>query len=417
MGVTDDKSNSVGAKAAFGRRMRGRAKARLWAYRGLRVAGTRPVKAFPDYFEFWPEVSNAREFSDLSARASCYLRDAGIPLYLPGSRFACDQSLVPDMDAALVRDPGWIQDRPAGVGHVVIHRVTPKGLSMAMMGKRPFTVVDHRLHANSELQYFVMRNECSWPTYRPAEEALERLRALTKKGGSAFILATGPSALEIDTAAVDADIRITCNSAVRNLELIQSFRPSIIAFMDPVFHFGPSRYAAEFRKRAIWAAEEVDALVVCGDRFAGPLLSLAPALRARLVVIPQQTGGTWRWPTDRNPTVKHGGNVLTGLMLPLALMLADHVTIAGADGRQPTENYYWKHNPALQFSDELMESVFNVHPAFFRDRDYEDYYDDHCRNLEELIQVGESHGKTVHAATPSWIPALRVRTAEGLTLD
>lgn len=409
--MTDDRSKSLGTQAAYGRRMRCRAKTRLWAYRGLKVAGVRPVDAFPDYFEFWPKVRDVREYSDLSARVACYLEDAGIPLYLPGPTFECDPSAVPDMESSLVRDPGWVHGRPAGDGHVVIHRVTPSTLSAAAIGKRPFTVVDPDLHANSEHQYFVMRNACSWPTYRPAEEALERLRSVGAVGGSAFVLATGPSALEVDAEAVDADVRITCNSAVRNLDLVRSFRPNIITFMDPVFHFGPSRYAAEFRCNAARAAEEVDALVVCGDTFAGPLLSLAPELRDRLVVIPHQYGGMWRWPTDRNPTIKNAGNVLTGLMLPLALMLADHVAIAGADGRQSSENYYWKHNPALQYSGDLMESVFNVHPAFFRDRDYEDYYDEHCRNLEELIQLGEAHGKTVTAATRSWIPALRSRAA------
>jgi hypothetical protein len=406
-----DRSKSAGAAAAFGRRTHTRAKARLWVYRGLKAAGVRPVNAFPDYFEFWPEVRDAREFSALCGRVSCYLGDAGVPLFLPGPSFDCDPSLVPDMEPSLVQDPGWVQERPEGAGHVVIHRVTPHALSAATLGKRPFTVVDHMLHGNSEFQYFAIRNASSWPTYRPAEEALERLRALSTTNGSAFVLATGPSALEVDIDAVGADVRITCNSAVRNLELIRAFRPDIITFMDPVFHFGPSRYAAEFRRSVVRAAEEVDALVVCGDTFAGPLLSLAPGLRDRLVVIPHQYGGRWRWPTDRNPTIKQAGNVLTGLMLPLALMLADEVAIAGADGRQPSENYYWKHNPALQFSDDLMESVFNVHPAFFRDRDYEDYYDEHCRNLEELISLGEAHGKRVKAATSSWIPALQTRPA------
>jgi hypothetical protein len=109
--------------------------------------------------------------------------------------------------------------------------------------------------------------------------------------------------------------------------------------------------------------------------------------------------------------VRPGSSVLTILMLPLALMLADEVSIAGADGRQPTENYFWTHSTKLQYSDAMMQTVFDAHPAFFRDRDYEDFYDTYCEELESLIHVGESAGKIVRGAAPSWIPALQARGA------
>lgn len=107
---------------------------------------------------------------------------------------------------------------------------------------------------------------------------------------------------------------------------------------------------------------------------------------------------------------------MTTLMLPLALMLADDVTVAGADGRNPTESYFWSHSPRLQYSDEMMGTVFAAHPSFFRFIDYRDYYDEFCRSLEELISMGERAGKTVTALTPSWIPAFTKRGAPDLDL-
>jgi len=234
---------------------------------------------------------------------------------------------------------------------------------------------------------------------------------LSTNSGSAFVLTTGPSATTVDFDSVNADVRLTCNSAVRNLDLIRKFRPNIIAFADPVFHLGPSRYAADFRRDAIRAAEEVDALLVCGADWAAPLLGRYPEIADRLVVIPQIKGGPVRWPQESDPTIRVGTSVLTTLLLPIAFMLADHVEVAGADGRQPSENYFWTHNPQLQYSDGLMQTVFDSHPAFFRDRDYADFYDEYCEELEEVIQLGERAGKTVRAAAPSWIPALRARGA------
>jgi hypothetical protein len=409
--MSSDQQSSAGQKAAFGRRKVRQAKIRHWIYQALRVAGVRYTRAFPDFLEFFPPVRDSREFTELSTRVACYLGDAELPLYLPGPRFPLASETTPFFEPSLVRDPGWLSERPSGVGHLVIHRLNAVSLRRIATSTIPVTVTDPRLAQLSEDQYFVLRNSASWPTYAPAEIALERLQTISGDAESAFILLTGPSALEVDLGRVVADIRITCNSTVRDLDLIREYRPNIIAFSDPYFHFGPSRYAAAFRRDVLRAVEEVNSVVLCTDRYAAPLLSLAPQLADRLAVIPIQPGGPWRWPTRRNPTVRTGSSVLTTLLLPVAMMLTNDISIAGADGRQPTENYFWKHNPRIQYSPELMQTVFDAHPAFFRDRDYEDYYDGFCADIEALAQIGETAGKTVRAVTPSWIPALRKRGA------
>src|ERR1019366_1732000 len=194
------------------------------------------------------------------------------------------------------------------------------------------------------------------------------------------------------------DVRITCNSAVRDLARLHAFNPTIIAFTDPVFHFGPSRYAAQFRRDLTTAIEICDPVLLCGSAWVGPLLHLLPEVEDRLAVIPFGQGPKWRWPSDRHPTVRATGSVLTNLMLPIALMLADHVSVAGVDGRRASERYFWTHG--LQYSDDLMQSVFDAHPAFFRDSDYAAHYDRYCREIEELIQSAEACGKIVVGAAP-----------------
>jgi len=98
-------------------------------------------------------------------------------------------------------------------------------------------------------------------------------------------------------------------------------------------------------------------------------------------------------------------------MLPVAFALADHVEVAGCDGRQSTEKYFWQHSPVTQYDDDTMRTVFDAHPAFFRHRSYADYYDRHCSQTEELITLGEAAGISVRGVTPSWIPALARRGA------
>lgn len=380
--------------------------------RALKISGRRLSDIRPDYLEFAPAVRDGGEFTDLSTRVSAYLGDIGLPLYLDGPRFSLDPEVVPFFDPDLVRDPGWVSERPAGRGMLVVHRLTSATIKQILTRREPATIADVRLHRAAEQEYFRLRDAVSWPSYKPAEVALEMLRTLPNTGRRAFVLATGPSALTVDLEmAAQADIRIICNSAVRNLECLEQFRPTIIACTDPVFHMGPSRYAAAFRRDLTRAVELTGAIVLSGAHAAAPLLGLAPELRERLAVIPNARGGAWRWPSPTDPTVRPATSVMTGLMVPVALMLADHVSIAGADGRQPTETYFWTHSPTLQYPDALMQTVFDAHPAFFRDRDYEDSYDGYCRELEGLCERAEAAGKVVHGAAPSWVPALRRRGA------
>jgi hypothetical protein len=402
--------HSPGTAAAYGKRKPREIQARRMAYMALNGLGLRPPGRSADYVEFAPAVRDANEFSDLSARVGCYLGDVDLPFYLPGPQFSLDPALVPFLEPSLVQDPGWVDRRPSGRPYLLVHRLTAATLAQMLrhqdVGAR---VVDPQIYYLNELAYWRVREKLAWPNYPSAERSLQRLREHVPNATTSYILATGPSALGVDLTQVSADVRITCNSAVRDEQRLLTFRPTIITFTDPVFHFGPSRYAAAFRRDLLRAIELCDPLLLCGSHWVSPLLTMLPELADRLAVIPFGPGGQWRWPTDANPTVRTTGSVLTNLMLPVALMLTDHVTVAGVDGRQPTENYFWKHG--LQYSDDLMRSVFDAHPAFFRDRDYEDHYDVYCHEIEDFLQIAERAGKVIEAGAPSWIPAFRKRGA------
>ena len=201
---------------------------------------------------------------------------------------------------------------------------------------------------------------------------------------------------------MNAEVRITCNSAVRDLDLLRALRPDVICFGDPVFHYGPSRYAAAFRRDLLRAVDETDALLVTTELYAGLLLAHHPELENRLIILRSLKGRPpWHWPSPDRMSVRMTTNVLTHAMLPIAFALSDRVEIAGCDGRQPSENYFWRHNTRTQYSDELMGTAFDAHPAFFRDQVYADYYENHCHQLEELLAAGEDAGKVSVGVTPS----------------
>lgn len=220
---------------------------------------------------------------------------------------------------------------------------------------------------------------------------------------------TGPSISNYNEINVKGDaIKIICNSLVKNKKLLEHIGgPDIITFADPIFHFGASDYAVTFRQHLIELINVYNPFIVVPDFTVPLLLGWFPALKQNLVGI-QIIEDEFNLPIPGKMWVKASDNILTMLMLPLAASLTENIHVAGADGRDKNEKYFWKFNPDSQFSGE-MQSVFKAHPSFFRDRKYSKYYNNHCDVLNALLLFAESKGKHFVSLTPSKIPALNKR--------
>jgi hypothetical protein len=353
----------------------------------------------------------------MAARINWYLPDARLPVVVRHER---DLQIAPEhagwMAPEFVKDPGWLDRPPPGAPLHVIHRMRPLEAAIVLRRRRSSMIVASNFAFGVDMCWSFLRSHFATMPSRSPEGVIERLFALGGRGTSAFVLATGPSARLVDPTRVDAEVRICCNSVVRDIDLLRALKPNVICFMDSVFHYGPSRYAAAFRRDLLRAVDETDALLVTFESWAGLLLAHHPELVDRLVIISFLPKGTttWHWPARDRMVVRSTGNVLTSAMLPMAFALADRVEIAGCDGRTPDERYFWKHNTRTQYDDELMTTVFSAHPAFFRDRSYADYYERHCQHLEELLTAAEANGRRVVGVTPSHIPALRRRGAAAI---
>ena len=360
-----------------------------------------------------PRARTSRELSELAARVNWYLPDSRVPIaVVQRSGIEVAPEHAPWMDPSLVRAPGWLHAVPEGSSHDVIHRIDSRQAARVIRRGRSTVLADPTFYSVADLGWVWLRWHFATMPWQSTAPALERLFALGGAGASSFVLATGPSAQLVDPAAVTADVRITCNSAVRDLDLLRTLRPNVICFGDPAFHYGPSRYAAAFRRDLLRAVDETDAVLVTLDLFAGVLLAHHPELAERLVILQVlKSRPAWTWPSRDRMTVRMTGNILTNAMVPVAFSLSDTIAIAGCDGRSPDESYFWRHNARTQYDDTLMGTVFAAHPAFFRDQHYAVYYEEHCQQLEALLRAGEGAGKEVTGVTPSFIPAMRSRGA------
>jgi FkbM family methyltransferase len=204
-------------------------------------------------------------------------------------------------------------------------------------------------------------------------------------------------------------VKIICNSIVKNDEFLDFIEKSdLLVFADPVFHFGVSEYADKFRSDAVAVIKRYNTYVMVPD-FAAPLLAgNFPEISDKIIGMPIKVNEGYNFPSAEKFYVKNTANILTLFMLPVASAVAEKIYVIGADGRKKGENYFWQHNKKAQYHDEL-ETAKQCHPSFFRDRDYEDYYDEHIAIMEELINYGECAGKKYRSLTPAYTEPLGKR--------
>lgn len=259
-----------------------------------------------------------------------------------------------------------------------------------------------------------------------------------KKG---YVFGTGPSLERAKEFDFRGGFSVVCNSIVKNKDLLKYIRPQLLVFVDEAFFFSPCRYSAEFRQMMLEAVNEFQCYIMVRDHEVPLLLAHHPQLENRVIgmsapsvwdmSVRESIGmllrgpskmplpgkvpghqGKWNFPTLDKFYVHVAPSVMPGMMVPVVSSVCQEIYIIGADGRKPDENYFWTHSSASQLGD-LMRTIFDTHPSFFRDTLYADEYVEYCDYFKELVQYGESLGKKYYSLTPSYIPVLAQRPAPG----
>jgi hypothetical protein len=369
----------------------------------------------------WPPVTTGEELGDLAARLGWYLPDG------------CDIE-IPTDDPDLTPMPvNWFDStdqHPAGNVRLVAPseiRPDPDVILIWKDGRRAYldrrvlrdidrvTIVDPDYLASDEPMAYTALAGKTMPAgegerlARQSKQAFEDLINDAIDASRILVYGTGPSMRDVTPRDVDADLVIVCNSAVRDPDWIAATKPRIIAFADPTFHFSPNRYAKAFRADLERAVDIADPWLVTLDRYVPLIARHMPDLLERTIGLAPIGTGDIVVPTPQIPVVVRTANVLTLVMLPMAAVLGDHIAIAGCDGRAKNESYFWRHSSQDQYSDELMATVQDAHPAVFRDRSLGGYYRQHCDILDAQIRNLETRGIAVSCVTPSLIPALATR--------
>ena len=230
------------------------------------------------------------------------------------------------------------------------------------------------------------------------------------KKDTCHILGTGPSLSEIENYDLSKGDVISCNSLVINDELMAQLRPKVICAADPIFHAGPSSYAAAFRGELIKKMDEYDFHLFVPQRDYLIYTHCVPSRHHhRIIAVPLAAEGL-NLDLSEEFRVEPFANVLTLLMFPIGASCYENITVSGCDGRPLSENqYFWGHHKASQINDK-MEDIKKAHPGFFN-ISFNDYYERHCDQVEYLCETFEESGGTVTGLTASFVSAFRKRGA------
>ncbi|WP_163323650.1 hypothetical protein [Draconibacterium mangrovi] len=261
-----------------------------------------------------------------------------------------------------------------------------------------------------KFSYYNLLDKTTKQEYKEISKAnFNKFKQVHHDKNESYIFVTGPSFSRYKEINLNKNsIKIVCNTIIKDTEFLDHIGgPDIITFADPAFHFSSNLYASEFRHLVLSTVQKYNCYIAVPQATVPLMLTHYPRLKNRIIGL--SFNQCINIPDETNLAVKPSGSIITFIMIPLASAISSKVYIIGADGRGKKENYFWKHNEKVQLTS-LMDSVYNTHPSFFRDRSYSGHYKEHCKYFEQLLRFGESKGTKYSSLTHSYIPALIKRS-------
>lgn len=180
-----------------------------------------------------------------------------------------------------------------------------------------------------------------------------------------FIFGTGTSLKEAIKRDWSDGIRIVCNTIVRDPKLWKHINPHAIVAGDGIYHFGASEYAKAFREDLkLRLQDSPETVFIYPAFFDGIVRRELAGLNNRLIPIPSGSIKGFNYDLISRYELPDLGNVLSLLLLPIAIAVSRRIYLWGFDGRAPSDKGFWA-NSASHSYPEHMESLRRDYPAFF----------------------------------------------------
>jgi hypothetical protein len=370
-------------------------------------------------FLAWPPVRTQADLRTLAAKITWLLPQRAAREVVIPSEFGSPEG---GFDQSMLRVTPYASMRPSplnGVDVILLWRMLDTRV-LRILGKLDRSyIIDACGPGSIELLEWkqlyerfgspIYSSELSTQSRRNFRACADRFRPSLRQVN---VFGTGPTMTRALAADLSDSINIVCNTAVLAPAFIRHTRPAIIGFLAPTF-FSPSASTRHFMEAVLDCVRQFDSFVVTREGYRHFLLHQNyPELRSRIIGL--SPGASPCHPTADSLVSYSTNNVLTGLLLPMALGLGTHsIQVWGCDGKDATDRRTWDYavKPSASADDETMHPSYTARlDAMRRSRDE---YEKHCRCLDAYAAYIESQGVSLCAATPSHIPALAARQVIG----
>lgn len=265
-----------------------------------------------------------------------------------------------------------------------------------------------------------LRSTIAKDVYRTRQEQ-SRLRfgdwitgMVKKKLNRSYVFGTGPSLEKASDRKWDDGYKIVCNTIVRDKRLWHWIEPDVIVAGDPMYHFGVTRFAQAFRfDLKARLTESKQAVFVYPSEYDSMVRVEMAGFEDRL--LPIEVGDHQFLGVDLKSDFRlpNLGNVLSLILLPVALNLSKNVYLWGFDGRAPKDKYFWK-NSSKHTYDEYFDDLVKTYPAFFEHNVPKSDPTKYLRReqgdlLDQLMSQMEDNGFRFVMMHPSFTPTLAKR--------
>ncbi|MEO1512153.1 MAG: hypothetical protein AAFU70_08780, partial [Planctomycetota bacterium] len=260
---------------------------------GLRGAGVEVIRLYgpndagdvPQQIAVWPPVTTPTEWGDLAARLAWYLAPAArgiesvfvpqVGLTAPSDASPIKADSVPSYlirpsgspldDRIRFVDPESLDDLDPDLVLIWNDRDDARGLARP---GRAVVSVDPISRRYSSMAFGSLANRVMGGDPAAYELSKKRFARFVSESRAdrTYVFGTGPSLARAREMHFDDGVCLVCNSIVADDELMARLRPALVAFADPVFHMGPSSYAAEFRDHLVRQMVRENTEVSHGDR-------------------------------------------------------------------------------------------------------------------------------------------------------
>jgi hypothetical protein len=232
----------------------------------------------------------------------------------------------------------------------------------------------------------------------------------------AYLLGTGPSLASAKDVDFADGIVVACNTIVRDRDLWNHVRASVLVAGDAIYHFGHTPHARAFRADAAARIRESggDTVFVYPETFDPVVRAEFVGLEDSLVPIPVGEHHDVTVDLTTHFALPDLGNVLNLLLLPVGASLSRNIWLWGFDGRAPADVLFWANSSRHSYSD-LMPGLRQAHPAFFRvmvpsGRESKYVESVHGDDLDRQMEDAERRGFTFNMMHFSWTPTLSKRS-------